>query len=237
VARPTRSTSRESEAPVGDSPIAEWLSEICAAFAAEGALRRFERNAIIFLQGEPSTAAYAVKSGRVELLSIRESGREVGHSIRNSGEVFGVAELVLRRPRARTTRAMEATELWTVSAERFWALLERRPEITLALLGSSLHRGIQGAEMRMYLTGTSARQRVASALSYLAGRSGSPPACSSTTTVRITHEQLARLCGLTRQTVTSELDRLGAQGLLVLGSRSIELADPDRLRQVLEAGA
>ena len=213
-------------------PVDEGLALVCAAFASRGFVRQYPRNAFVFLEGDPATAVYAVKSGRVELLSISDSGREVGHSVRQPGEVFGITELILLLPdRARSTRALEDSAIWVLPRDDFYGLIAERPEITLALLASALDRGVEQVELKRNLTGTSARHRVASSLEYLATRSSRKRAAGGPITVRVTHEQLSRLCGLTRQTVTSELDRLEAEGLLELKSRSIVVLD----RRVLQA--
>ena len=213
----------------------EGLAITCAAFAARGFVRQYPRNAFVFLEGEPATAAYAVKSGRVELLSTGESGREVGISVRQPGEVFGITELVLRQDRARGARALEDSEIWVVPRDDFYALISEQPEITLALLASALDRGVEQAELKRKLTGTSARQRVASSLEYLASRSSRSRSAGGPTTVRVTHEQLSRLCGLTRQTVTSELDRFEVEGMLELKSRFIVVLDRCALQRAIEA--
>jgi CRP/FNR family cyclic AMP-dependent transcriptional regulator len=215
-------------------PVDEGLEMVCAAFADRGFVRQYPRNAFVFLEGEPATAAYAVKSGRVELLSTSESGREVGHSVRQPGEVFGITELILRQDRARGTRALEDSEIWVLPRDDFYALISERPEITLALLASALDRGVEQVEMKRNLTGTSARHRVASTLDYLASRSTRTRSSGGPITVRVTHEQLSRLCGLTRQTVTSELDRLEAEGLLELKSRFIVVLDRHALQGAVE---
>jgi CRP/FNR family cyclic AMP-dependent transcriptional regulator len=213
-------------------PVDEGLAVVCAAFAERGFVRQYARNAFVFLEGEPATAAYAVKSGRVELLSVSDSGREVGHSVRQPGEVFGITELILLRPeRARGARALEDSEVWVLPRDDFYGLIAERPEITLALLASALDRGVEQVELKRNLTGTSARHRVATCLDYLASRSSRTRASGGPITVRVTHEQLSRLCGLTRQTVTSELDRLEAEGLLELKSRFIVVLD----RRALQA--
>jgi CRP/FNR family cyclic AMP-dependent transcriptional regulator len=216
-------------------PVAEGLEMICAAFADRGFVRQYPRNAFVFLEGAPATAAYAVKSGSVELVSVSDSGREVGHSVRGPGEVFGITELILRQDRTRGIRALEDTELWILPRDDFYALISERPEITLALLASALNRGVEQAELRRNLTGTSARHRVVSALDYLASRSTCTGSAGGPITVRVTHERLSGLCGLTRQTVTSELDRLEAEGLLELKSRFILVLDRRALQQAVEA--
>lgn len=215
-------------------PVEVWRRVAYESFAERGQLRSYRRNAFIFLQGEQATAAYAVKSGRVELLSISESGREVGHSIRHPGEAFGIAEILLDRERARSMRALDDVELWVVPCDVLFALIIDRPEITLALLNSALHRGIEQSTMKTSLIGTSARRRVAASLVYLARRSGAALNDPTPIDVRVTHEQLSRLCGMTRQTVTSELDRMEAEGLLSLKSRAIAIQQWISLQECAE---
>ena len=215
-------------------PIHEWRADLTAIFAAEGVLRAYRRHAYIFLQGEPATAAYAIKSGRIEIFSVSSAGREVSISIRGPGEVFGNNELVLGLDRARGVRALEDSELWMLESVRFFELLCTRQDFLMALLTCALDRGIHHVEMISNLVGTTARHRIVASLDFLASRPRSSGTSKSSARVRVTHEQLGRICGLTRQTVTSELARLEEEGLLQLESGSVILPDKTTLRQVIE---
>jgi CRP-like cAMP-binding protein len=216
-------------------PIHEWRADLTAIFEAEGTLRSYRRGAYVFLQGEPATAAYGIKSGRIELFSVSAAGREVSISIRQHGEVFGTNELVLGQGRVRGVRALEDSELWVLPADRFFALLCSRIDFTMALLTCALDRGLHHVEMKSNLVGTTARHRVVSSLDFLASRPRSARTAKSSARVRVTHEQLGRMCGLTRQTVTSELARLESEGLLCLESGSVVLHDTVTLRRAIEA--
>ena len=215
-------------------PIHEWRADLAAVFAAEGVLRSYRRNACVFLQGEPATVAYAIKSGRIEIFSVSVVGREVSISIREPGEIFGTNELVLGMDRARGVRALEDSELWLLPADRFFELLCTRIDFTMALLTCALDRGIHHVEMTTNLVGTTARHRIVASLDFLASRPRSSRTAKTSARVRVTHEQLGRICGLTRQTVTSELARLEEEGLLRLESGSVILPDKMTLRQVIE---
>jgi CRP-like cAMP-binding protein len=215
-------------------PVHEWRAALTAVFAAEGTLRMYRRNSYVFLQGEPATAAYAIASGRIELFCVSAAGREVSISIRGRGEVFGTNELVLGQDRARGVRALEDSDLWVLPAERFFELLCTRIDFTLALLTCALDRGIHHVEMKSNLVGTTARHRIVSSLDFLASRPRSSCGPAASAQVRVTHEQLGRMCGLTRQTVTSELARLEEEGLLHLASGAVVLPDLVTLRRVVE---
>jgi CRP-like cAMP-binding protein len=215
-------------------PIHEWRADLSAIFAAEGVLRSYRRHAYVFLQGEQAVAAYAVKSGRIEIFSVSAQGREVSISIRGPGEIFGNNELVLGLDRVRGVRALEDSELWVLESEHFFELLCSRQDFVMALFTCALDRGIHHVEMTSNLVGTTARHRIVASLDFLASRPRSSRTANSSARVRVTHEQLGRICGLTRQTVTSELARLEEEGLLQLESGSVILPDKLSLRQVIE---
>lgn len=218
-------------------PIHEWRADLTAIFEAEGTLRSYRRNSYVFLQGEPATAAFGIKSGRIELFSVSAAGREVSISIRQYGEVFGTNELVLGLSRVRGVRALEDSELWELPAKRFLELMCSSHDFTMALLTCALDRGIHHVEMKSNLTGTTARHRIVSSLDFLASRPRSSRTAKPSVRVRVTHDQLGRLCGLTRQTVTSELARLEHEGLLGLESGAVVLPDTMNLRRLIEAEA
>jgi len=104
----------------------------------------------------------------------------------------------------------------------------------MALLTCALDRGAHHVEMTSNLIGTTARHRIVASLDFLANRPSSSHTEKSSARVRVTHEQLGRICGLTRQTVTSELARLEEEGLLRLEPGSVILPDKLTLRQVIE---
>ena len=212
-----------------------WQSVLYRGFAEAGILRAYRRNSFIFMQGEPATAAFAIKTGRVEMLSTSESGREVAISMRSPGEIFGTNETVLRIDRTRGARTLEDSELWVLPDDVFFELLHNQPEFSMAMLRSALHRGIQQVEMKANLIGTSARHRVMASLCYLSERPSRTRREQLAVTIRITHEQLSRLCGLRRQTVTSELSRLEAEGLLLLQSGAIVVHDPSQFQRVCDS--
>ena len=55
--------------------------------------------------------------------------------------------------------------------------------------------------------------------------------------LRITHEEISRVCDLSRQTVTTILGELQASGVVRLGLRSIRLLDRGRLNRAADHAA
>lgn len=213
-----------------------WRADITEAIAEHGVLRSFARKDVIFHQGMPARAVYAVKSGVIETSGLNASGREVTLSIRGPGEPFGYSEAVLGEPRTRQASILQDAELWELGTEAFLDLLPDRPHITLAMLGSALYRVTRSSEMRADLRGTTAYSRVGYVLLQL-GRSTAELVNAAQPQLRITHEEISRVCDLSRQTVTTILGEMRDAGIVELGLRSIRILDRARLDQQIESAA
>jgi CRP-like cAMP-binding protein len=205
----------------------DWRSEISDAISAHGTLKAYERKRVIFVQGAPSRTVYAIRSGLVEVSALNESGHEVTSSIRGVGQPFGWSEGLLREPRARQASVLQDAEIWELGIEEFLKLLIDRPEIMLAALGSAVHRATRTVEMRSKLRGAHASDRVGYVLRRLAGSEGGV----ATPHLRITHDEISRVCELSRQTVTTILGHMQRNGIVELGLRSITILKPERLER------
>src|SRR5690606_19671704 len=135
------------------------------------------------------------------------------------GEAFGYSEAILGEERTRQASVLQSAQIWEVGTEVFLELLSTRPDITLAMLGSVLARTTRSSSMRADLRGTSAHDRVGYVLFELA-RGTRELAEAETPQLRITHEELSRVCDLSRQTVTTILGSMQANGIVALGLRS-----------------
>jgi len=214
--------------------VREWRADISDAIAEHGVLRSFARKEVIFHQGMPARAVYAVKGGVIETSGLNAQGREVTLSIRGPGEPFGYSEAVLGEPRTRQASVLQDAEIWELPTEAFLDMLARRPDIMLAMLGSMMYRVTRSSEMRADLRGTSAYARVGYVLLQLAS-STAALASADEPQLRITHEEISRICDLSRQTVTTILGEMREAGIVELGLRSIRLVNRQRLDQQVES--
>ena len=104
------------------------------------------------------------------------------------------------------------------------------------MLGSALYRVTRSSEMRADLRGTTAYSRVGYVLLQL-GRSTSELVAAAEPQLRITHEEISRVCDLSRQTVTTILGEMRDAGILELGLRSIRILNRARLDQQIESAS
>jgi hypothetical protein len=132
--------------------------------------------AVIFNSGDPSTAAYLIRSGTVELLG-DSSGSAAPLAQLGPGEVFGEMSLIEERPRRLTARAVSAVQLSSLTRGEFELLLTADP-----------------ATFRIYLATLFERLRTLSAQLEAAKAATAPAAGNLTVTIHpLTHRAAATL--------------------------------------------
>lgn len=82
-----------------------------------------EAGEVLFEEGEPGDAFYIVFKGAVEITKSRPDGSTEKLAVRRGGEGFGEMALLNDAPRSARARALEGTQLMTVSRDDFERLL------------------------------------------------------------------------------------------------------------------
>ncbi|MDP2954853.1 MAG: cyclic nucleotide-binding domain-containing protein [Longimicrobiales bacterium] len=82
-----------------------------------------EAGEVLFEEGEPGDAFYIVFKGAVEITKSRPDGSTEKLAVRRGGEGFGEMALLNDAPRSARARALEVTQLMTVSRDDFERLL------------------------------------------------------------------------------------------------------------------
>lgn len=208
--------------------IGDWRNQVCSVIKTRGRLHTYARRAVIFQQGMRSDSVYAIETGLVEISGVNRDGREVTTSIRGSGEHFGWAEGLLGETRRRQATAIQDTLIWQATTVDFLDSLAGDPKSMMSALASAVYRETRFARMRYDLSGTSAETRLSYMLRHL-GKGASSKTGDPEPSIKITHEELGRICELSRQTVTTILGDLQRSGFVRLSNRSIRIIDRDWL--------
>lgn len=193
--------------------------------------RRFKAGEALFHEEDPGTGLFLLRSGRVSIVRIAPSGAETMLHIYRPGEGLGEMALVDGGPRSATAVALEPVEALFLHRDEFLALLERRPQVALAVLQkvSGLVRRLN--EQVQALLSLDVPGRLAHKLLELADAHGEPSPHGLRIGVRITQEQFAQMVGATRPTVNQELRSFQERGLLSIDREGITLHQPDQLRK------
>jgi CRP/FNR family transcriptional regulator, cyclic AMP receptor protein len=192
--------------------------------------RKFDARQIIFFPEDERDSIYWVRTGRVKL--VRSGGEDRAFSLRHvyAGGVIGLESLQGDGRWRCYGEAMQTTLVCIMQRNDFLRLADEEIDFCHAVatqLSEQLAHAEEVANQLVFLT---VESRVIAALLRLYQDSGGESA------IRVTHQELANLCGASRETTTTVLHRLRDQGLAKLGNRCVTLIDPDELQQALHQG-
>ena len=180
---------------------------------------------------------YFTKEGFIKLGYIDEQGNEVIQEIIQKGEVFGQLTLEKNNDRDEFAQAYKsAVSLCAFTMEDFLRLLQKKPDMAIAFsfnLGNKLRK----VENRLLnILNKDVKSRLAQLLLQLAADNKSIINNTATIEKFLTHEDLAKLIGSSRQTVTTTLNQFEKQNLITVTKKNISIPDINTFKKIGEAG-
>ena len=194
--------------------------------------RSFHAGEIVFNQGDPGDALYAVVTGKIRISAGAADGREIFLNIMEPGDSFGEIALLDGGTRTASATATLPSELVTIRREHFLGLLEREPRVALELLrlcGERLRWTSGLVEDAALLK---APARLAKRLLSLGRLHGEPSARG--VTLRISQEDLASFLGVSRQVVNQYLQGWKGRGWVELGRGTVTVRDEAAIKETAQ---
>ncbi len=164
---------------------------------------------------------YLIKSGTLKIFREAE-GKELilGHQF--PGETIGELEVIhANNQRLASVSALEKSVLWMIRKPDLEALLELYPQLLRKLFYVVSERLDQADRKLEYLAFLSSRVRVVNLLLDLNSNFGIKTLEGYLINWRVTHQHLAYMIGVSRESVTITLQELQNEGFLVLRNRLI----------------
>ncbi|KHK57879.1 Crp/Fnr family transcriptional regulator [Ralstonia sp. A12] len=190
--------------------------------------------AFLFRQGDPvdagANAFFGVASGVLKLSIFNTEGDEAILALVEPGNWFGGVSTLDQQPRGHCAIALEDATVLAVSAERFEALMcDAAFAAAIARLVAMRLRLAYGSLASAALQGT--RARVARRIAMLAHGDVSQSA-EGRATINTSQDALAMMLGISRQTLSKELQALVKLGAIRLRYGHIEIQDMPLLLSV-----
>ncbi|MFC6592004.1 Crp/Fnr family transcriptional regulator [Deinococcus lacus] len=183
--------------------------------AANTPTRTYAPGEVIFRMDDPADAIYFVRSGMVKISKLFPNGKEAILGVVGPHDTFG--ELLLKPQERRPTQAeaLEDTRLIVLPRQDLQHLLATKPDLAMRLIQLMATRLFDAQSWSATVNAYSAAERVASLLARLGREFGQPHAQGVELALRLNQEDLARMVGATRETVSHSLHRLKREGAIV----------------------
>src|ERR1700754_4988107 len=187
--------------------------KIFLAKVGEGkAILKFDRNQIVFTQGDAADTVFYIQKGRIKVLVVSEQGKEAVVGILEPGQFFGEGCLNGHPLRIATTTATEECVITSITKEAMIATLHTEPKFSELFMAYLLTRNSRVEEDLIDQLFNSSEKRLARLLLLLAhfGTEGTPQPIL----IDISQETLAEMIGTTRSRVSFFMNKFRRLGLI-----------------------
>jgi len=192
----------------------------------------WDKKSIIYNYGDQSDKVYFVKKGTVKVSKYSEEGKEMIMSIYKKGEIFGL-ESVFSDAAERTEVVEVLEDLYTCSLDvkDVKSLLSTNLEFNRSLfklIGDRSNKIQKRLESLFFQTSPN---RIKGFIKDYALEYGNKLIYSNEIEVKVslTHEDIAKLTGTTRQTTTTVFNKLEKEGIIIYDRNRILIKDINRL--------
>lgn len=196
--------------------------------ARVGKLREYDKNEVLFSDGEKALGFYVVGSGKVKIYKLSPEGKERILHIVHPGGTFAEAAIFGNGLYPAYAEPLEKSQLVFFSKNEFLALLHEHSQIAINMIGGLSRFLRQFATQIEELTFKDVPARLARYLLELAGDE------AETVELPISKSQLASNLGTVSETLSRTFRKLTDDAIIEVRGKMIDILDRDRLEDLAE---
>lgn len=215
-----------------------WISELPDAvveqLARHAQRRTLADGELLYARGDAPTCLFGVVSGRIRVAATNIDGREITVTYFDVGDWLGELSIFDGLPRISDAFAVGRTEVIAIPNATFQQLLEEQPRLYapfVKILCNKLRLALHFAADMMLLPLSA---RLAKRLLDLARDYGETGAQGTLITLRLPQDELGRMLGASRQSISKELKAWEAEGLIRVAYGRITVCDTEGLRRLVQ---
>jgi CRP/FNR family transcriptional regulator len=197
-------------------------------------VKSWDKGEMVFAEGDPSDFLLTVLAGRVKVVKVQPSGREVILEIFGPGDPVGTVVAYEGRPYPASAIALERTTCLLVRRGPFFGLLEAHPSLVRGLLSAFTRRIVELAQRIPEVAGARVETRFAHLFLKLADRMGRPRGAGTFLPVALSRQDLADLTGTTIETCIRLMSRWAKEGIVSTERDGFVLVDRAALEKLIE---
>ena len=190
-------------------------------------IKKFKKNEVIFREEDTNEYMYVILDGEVKVVKSTETAKEILIARHQSGDFFGELSLIDGKTSPATIIATKDTVTAIIPKKNFYALLNIQSKVLdnlLHILCSRIRDALK--KIRMLNLDNSA-QRIKMLFFMLSENYGETTDAGTILNIKLIHQDIADMTGLTRETVTRILNKLQKSGEIKMLKNRLILLRPE----------
>jgi len=185
-------------------------------------VKQFQKNETILYEEDTNRFMYMILSGKVKAVRTTEEGKEIILAMHKSGSFFGEISLIDGKTAPASVIATEDALIAILAKKDFFSIVFSHKKVTgnlLTILSTRLRRCWDTIQL---LNFNNATNRTKMLMLMLTGEYGEKTPEGTVLNIKLTHQDISNMTGLTRETVTRVIDKLQKhKEIIVLKNRFI----------------
>jgi CRP/FNR family transcriptional regulator len=205
-----------------------------AALSTLNSLRQtsfYPKGALLFVEGQPTRGLYIMCSGESKLYVNSAEGQSLTLRIAEHGEVLGLSSLIMDEPYAASAEMICPSQISFIPRLEFLQFLRANPDVSLRVakhLSMELSRAVQQTRMLALAPDTPAK--LIQFLLDWAEKHPQPAVDGVRVALHMTHEEIARNIGASRESVSRILGDWKHRGVIRVNGGTITILRPLELQ-------
>ena len=190
----------------------------------------YPQGAVLFVEGETPRGLFILCTGEAKLTAGSRQGESIILRLAESGELLGLSSLIAGSPYAATAETLTPAQVAFIPARKFQRFLRSHPDVALRVaehLSMELHKSWEQA--RLLALAPSTRSKLEQLLLEWAAEHGKAEEEGVSVPFHMTHEEIGRIIGASRETVSRLLSDFKRRRLIRVKGGSVYLV-PEELR-------
>jgi CRP/FNR family transcriptional regulator len=193
--------------------------------------RQYRKGQILIYEGDPVEYIYLLESGYVKVSNLVSNEIQRTIIIYTPGEAFPLTSFLSGEGVARYFyECMTDVKLRSKPQADFQKMIKGNLELGEELIAYTYKMSQQFVERIETLSATSSKLKIVSLLNYLAKKTGKQSKGQIKINIPLTTQEIADMCGLTRETTNLQLIKLRKEGVVI--GRQILTLDKDKLKKL-----
>lgn len=192
--------------------------------------KKYPKGSIIFFEEEPGETIYLIKEGKIKIYIVSEQdGREKILSILQPPDYFGEMAIIDGYGRSANAQCLEDSILLVIYKSDFIKILKENIDVSHRIIYNLIQRLRETNMQVKELVFMNVRQRTIKTILRLTEEYKKVK--NGRSVISLTHDELARFVGTSRETISRILNELEREGILETRRNSI-IVDVKKMKEI-----